>query len=215
VFLTGGTGVLGSVVRPLLAAAGHREVAPRSSELDLFDAAAVATAVSGSDAVLHLATRIPPAERMGDPGAWDENDRLRAEGSRILVDAALATGASVYVQPTVTFVYAPGDRVDEASPIVVGAYGSALEAERQAARLTAGGGRGVVLRLGLLYGPGTGSEEPDPGRYGAVLHVQDAGAAIVAALDAPAGVYNVVADGGSVSHQRFTDATGWAPRHGR
>jgi hypothetical protein len=41
---------------------------------------------------------------------WRENDRLRAEASAILVDAALAARVAVYVQPTVTFVY-PGDCV--------------------------------------------------------------------------------------------------------
>ena len=42
------------------------------------------------DAALHLATRIQPLDRMGQPEAWRENDRLRAEASAILVDAALA-----------------------------------------------------------------------------------------------------------------------------
>jgi nucleoside-diphosphate-sugar epimerase len=213
VFLTGGSGVLGSAVRPRLAAEGHDVVAPGADELDLFDPVAVAEAVAGSDAVLHLATRIPPSERMDEPAAWIENDRLRAEASRLLVDAAIATRTGVYVQPTVTFVYADGARVDESSPIVEGGFASAIEAERQTARFTAAGRRGVVLRLGLLYGPATGSDAPNPAPYGAVLHVDDAGAALVAALHAPAGIYNVVADGGRVSNERFTMATGWFPRH--
>jgi nucleoside-diphosphate-sugar epimerase len=213
VFLTGGSGVLGSAVRPLLAEVGHEVVAPGSAGLDLFDPAAVREAVAGSDAVLHLATRIPPLERIAEPGAWAMNDRLRAEASRLLVDAALATSTEVYVQPTVTFVYPAGTDVDETTPIVAGRYASAIEAERQADRFTSAGRRGVVLRLGLLYGPGTGSEVPNPDPYGAVLHVGDAGAALVVALGAPAGVYNVVADGGRVSHARFTAATGWIPRH--
>ena len=71
------------------------------------DPSAVADAVRGVDSVLHLATRIPPFEQASDPGVWHENDRLRTEASRNLVDAAIAAGAAVYVQPTVTFVYPP------------------------------------------------------------------------------------------------------------
>ena len=39
----------------------------------------------------------------------------------------------------------------------------------------------------------------------------EAGAALFAAIEAPAGVYNVVSDGGRVSNQRFKNATGWRP----
>lgn len=212
VFVTGGSGVLGRAVLPRLAAAGHSPVAPGSRELDLFDPAAVAAALAGAGAVMHLATRIPPVERMGVPEAWAENDRLRSEASRLLVDAALAAGAETYVQPTITFVYPPGP-ADEETPLaeVDARLRSALVAEAEAMRFAASGRRGVVLRLGLLYGPGTGSDEPDP-VLGATLHADDAGEALVAALALPSGVYNVVEDGGPVSAARFKAATGWRPR---
>jgi len=125
--------------------------------------------------VLHLATRIQPLEAMGQPGAWRENDRLRAEASPYLVDAALA-------------------------------------AEEQAARFAAAGRHGVALRLGLLDGPGTGHDQPNPA-LGASLHTVDAGRALLAALTVPSGIYNVCRDGERVSHRRFTEATGWRPRH--
>jgi len=54
--------------------------------------------------VLHLATRIPPADRRELPGAWDANDRLRAYATRLLVDGALASDAALIVVPTVAFV---------------------------------------------------------------------------------------------------------------
>ena len=58
--------------------------------------------ITGGTGVLGRALR-PLAEAAGhqisDPDAWRENDRLRAEASRILVDAAIAAGAAVYVQP--------------------------------------------------------------------------------------------------------------------
>jgi hypothetical protein len=58
--------------------------------------------------VLHLATRIPSEDRKRLPGAWDENDRLRAHATRLLVDGALATDAELIVVPTVAFVYRQG-----------------------------------------------------------------------------------------------------------
>jgi nucleoside-diphosphate-sugar epimerase len=89
---------------------------------------------------------------------------------------------------------------------------SALDAERQAARFAAAGRHGMVLRLGLLDGPGTGQDHPNPG-LGATLHAEDAGRALLAALTVPSGIYNVCRDGERVSHRRFTEATGWRPRH--
>jgi len=154
VLVTGGTGVLGRAFRPLAATAGHDVRAPGRAELDLFDPVAVASAVRDVNAVLHLATRIQPLGRLQQPEAWRENDRLRAEASAILVDAALGANVQTYIQPTVTFVY-PGDRpVSEETSVgdVPVILRSALAAEQQAARFTEAGRRGVVLRLGLLDG---------------------------------------------------------------
>ena len=213
--VTGGTGVLGRAFRPLAEAEGHQVSAPGRAELDLFDPAAVGARMRGVDAVLHLATRIQPLEAMGQPGAWRENDRLRAEASAILVDAALAAEVKAYVQPTVTFVYPDGQPASEQTAIredVPVIMRSALAAEEQAARFAAAGRHGVVLRLGLLDGPGTGHDQPNPA-LGASLHTEDAGRALLAALALPSGIYNVCRDGERVSHRRFTEATGWRPRH--
>jgi nucleoside-diphosphate-sugar epimerase len=172
----------------------------------------VAEAVRDAEAIYHLATRIPPRERRRDRDAWRENDRLRADASRLIVDAALAGTTEVYVQPSVTFVYPGEGRVDEDTPIgeVQPNLESSLAAERQAARFTAAERRGVVLRLGSLDGPGTGRDAPSP-LAGATLHVEDAGRALLTALSAPSGVYNVVRDGERVSNARFEEATGWRP----
>jgi nucleoside-diphosphate-sugar epimerase len=211
--ITGGTGVLGRALRPLAEAAGHDLAMPEHLELDLFDPAAVSDAARDVDGVLHLATRIRTLDQVSDPDAWHENDRLRADASRILVDAAIAAGAAVYVQPTVTFVYPPDDPVSEDTPVreVLPILRSALIAEQETDRFARAGGRGVVLRFGLLDGPGTWFEQP-MGDFGATLHVSDAGRALLSALSLPSGIYNVCRDGERVSTERFTRAVGWHPQ---
>ena len=213
--VTGGSGVLGQALAPVARAGGHKLLTPTRKELDLFDPVAVAHATRGVDAVLHLATRIQPLEQLGNPEAWRDNDRLRADASRILVDAALAADVATYVQPTVTFVYPAEGPVSEDTPVtdVPAILRSALTAEREADRFAQSGRRGIVLRLGLLDGPGTGHEAPVRA-LGATLHVADAARALLAALTLPSGIYNVCRDGERVSNNRLKHAAaGWHPRH--
>ena len=87
---------------------------------------------------------------------------------------------------------------------------SALAAEQETARFAAAGRRGVALRLGLLDGPATGNSEANA-VFGSTLDAIDAGHALVAALSAPSGLYNVCRDGERVSNARFKAATGWQP----
>jgi nucleoside-diphosphate-sugar epimerase len=212
IFVTGGSGVLGRASLPRFERAGHTVVAPDHDELDLFAAGAVRDAVAGSEAVVHLATRIPPLDQFETPGAWDENDRLRTEASRLLVDAALG-GAELFLQAGITFVYPPDGPVDEETPIgeLAPHLRSALDAEAETLRFAASGRRGIVLRFGLLWGPGTWNEDAPSPASDAPLHVDDAGAALELALGVPTGIYNIVADGSRVSNERFKQATGWAP----
>lgn len=230
VLFTGATGVLGHETIPLLTADGHdvtavvrpssntewfRTLGVRTIVLDLFDPTAVHAAVAGHDAVVHFATSIPPASRMTRRKAWEMNDRLRRDATRHLVDGTLLHDVGVFIQESVTFVYADGGRMwlTEDAPVepVWDVLDSALEAESHAARVTDAGGRGVVLRLARLYGPESTSAEfldsvsarkvPIVGsgdNYVSYLHAADAGRAVVAAVDAPAGVYNV-SDGSPVT----------------
>lgn len=226
VLVTGATGVLGRRVAHALVGAGYdvtgvaRTPAKRAAlaarkvrpvELDLFDRAAVAAAVAGHDVVLHLATAIPVGERANDPAAWAENDRIRREGARHLVDAAIAAGVRRFVQESIAFVYADGgeDLLDESARVVAtGVTASALDAEAETHRFTAAGRTGVALRFGQFYGhdsahtvdaihaahAGEPVELGDPTGYRSCVTTDDAAAAVVAALDAPAGTYNVVDD---------------------
>jgi hypothetical protein len=155
-------------------------------------------------------------ERPTPPRCLAGYDRLRAEASRLLVDAALAAETEVYVQPSVTFLYPAEGLVDEETPLgqVPEYLRSALAAEEETARFAAAGRRGVVLRLGLLDGPGTGNELPNA-RFGSTLHVADAGRALNAALGLPSGIYNVCRDRDRdrdrVSNERLKRASGWRP----
>ena len=170
-FVAGATGVLGRRVVLLLTSAGYdvsavarsdaratllRELGARPVTVDVFDPAAVRQAVAGHEVVCNLATHIPSPTRMAMPGAWAENDRIRTEASRNLVDAVLAGGTQRYVQESIAFLYrdAHDEWVDESSPIdPVANIRSATVAESNAARVTAAGAIGVVLRFAAFYGP--------------------------------------------------------------
>ena len=209
ILVTGGSGVLGRGLVPLLRSDGHDVLAPGSKELDLFDAQAVDAVMAGAQAVYHLATRIPTGERAREPGAWAENDRLRSEATRVLVDAALARGVEAFVLPSITFLYPEEGPVDEDSPYGTAAprLSSMVEAEDSVRRFAAAGHRGVILRFGLLWGPGTGNDTPVE-RYGATTQIDDAAVALGLALEAPTGVYNVVGDGQRVANGAFQDGDG-------
>ena len=235
VFLAGATGVIGTPLVPQLVNAGHHVTAMTRSVLraaqleaagahpvvcDVYDAGGVRAAIADAapEAVLHQLTSLPPRLDWGDPTLFDANNRIRIEGTRILVDAALAAGARRFVAQSVAFVYAPtGDWVKaEDAPLFTAApapLGAAIAAVVELERLVTGaaGLEGVVLRYGTLYGPGTyydrrGSAAADvraarvPLVEGATgmyswLHVEDAASAAVAALERGApGIYNVVDD---------------------
>lgn len=227
VFLTGATGTLGRPVVKLLLAEGHavvglarshenelvlRNLGATHARADLFDRASMTSAVEGCDAVLHLATKIPPAKEARKKSAWAENDRIRSEGTRLLVDAALKTGTGTIVYPSICFLYIDnGDEwIDETTPVhAPPLLYSAVLAESEIERFSSEGGRGVVLRMGSFTGPDAPSTDealemarkgvapligPDEA-YMSRIDVADAASAVVAALDgAPSGVYNVVED---------------------
>jgi nucleoside-diphosphate-sugar epimerase len=221
IIVIGATGVIGRrAVRELLAA-GHRvrgvtrsasgrarleSLGARAVEADVFDEVALGRALDGADAVVNLLTHIPSAERMADPAAWAENDRLRTEASAAIARAARAAGVRRLVQESIAFVYADGGDawLDEDAPVAGGGVTtSALTAERNARELF--DGDAVVLRFGLFMGPdsestlaalaaaraGASIAVGPPGAYRPTLWLEDAAAATAAALRVPAGTYNV------------------------
>jgi nucleoside-diphosphate-sugar epimerase len=218
IVIAGSTGVIGRHAVHELLAAGHRvtgvtrsrerleSLGARAVEADVFDEASLRRAFDGADAVVNLLTHITSADRMADPSAWEENHRLRIEASAAIARAAQAARVQRLVQESIAFVYADGGDawLDEDAPVAGGGVTTtALTAERNARELF--DGDTVVLRFGLFIGPDSGSTLAaleaarggasiavgPPGAYRPTLWLDDAAAAIAAALGVPAGTYNV------------------------
>ena len=167
---------------PLLREAGYEvtgttRVASRAEELraagitpvvvDVYDRAALGAAMLAArpDVVVHQLTDLPhglKAELMAE--GLIRNARLRIEGTRNLVDAALGAGVRRLVAQSIAFVYAPGrEPHDESDPLNSPAeepWRSTMEGVVTLERLatTTSGLDGLVLRYGMFYGPGTGFE---------------------------------------------------------
>jgi nucleoside-diphosphate-sugar epimerase len=148
-----------------------------------------------------------------------ETNRLRTEGTDILLAAALAAGSRRFVAQSFagwTYARDGGPVKTEADPLdsdPLPQMRGALDAIRyhEGAALGTDGFDGIVLRYGIFYGPGTSfgagglyvreirrRRFPIVGEGGAVwsfVHVDDAASATVAAIEGgKPGVYNVVDD---------------------
>lgn len=176
--------------------------------LDVFDRGAVATAAQGMDVLVNIATHIPPPSRAVLRSSWETNHRLRRDASRAWAEAAVAAGAR-FIQESFAPAYADnsGEWIAEdhrLEPIEQAT--TVADAEASARFVTDQGGDGVALRFGLFYGAGTPDAPrflsmarkgrlmlPGPAEhYSSMIFVEDAAAAVVAALEVPAGPYNVV-----------------------
>src|SRR5215510_4524218 len=234
VFLAGAAGAIGRRLVPLLLRAGHEVTGTtRSAEsaselaragvvpavLDVFDAQAVTMAVAASKpaVVIHQLTDLP---RQFDQAlvvaSYAENARIRIEGTRNLIAAAQAAAARRFIVQSIAFAYTPGgephaetDPVNLADPVRAVTVKGAADMERQV--LSASGLDGIVLRYGLLYGPGTWREASSGHKPG--LHVDAAAhAALLAITHGAAGVYNIADDDGVVSIPKARAELGFDPR---
>ena len=205
--------------------AALEDLGARGAELDLFDPAAVRAALRGHDVVVNLATHIPVGKAALRGSAWRENDRIRTEGSRILAEAAADCGVLRFLQEAITFVYADGgeDWIGEDFPLApTAATGSSLTAADQAMGFADQYRFAVALRFAALYGDdpitrwqldrtaqGKAVVLGEPDGYISPLSVQDAAGAVLAALAAPSGIYNV--SGPPVRRSEWAEALGrWA-----
>lgn len=236
VFVAGATGAIGRSLVPRLLAAGHEVTGMTRSEeraadvrgqgasamvADVFDEDRVRSVIAESapEVVVHQATALPQRMDLKNLDAmYGPTNRIRTEGTRILLGAARAAGVRRVVAQSIAFLYAPeGDRVkdedgapftDAPEPFGEGVR-AVLDLERQVTG--AEGIEGVVLRYGWFYGPGTyysqdgataedvrRRRQPVVGKGQGVfsfIHVDDAAAATVAAVESGSpGVYNVTDD---------------------
>jgi nucleoside-diphosphate-sugar epimerase len=235
IFLAGATGAIGSRLVPQLVAGGHsvvgttrhqskadqlRFLGAEPAVLDPLDRAAVIAAVekAAPEVLVHQLTALSGA---GSPRAFtkafEETNRLRSEGTDILLAAARAAGVRrVVAQSFGGWPYArvggpvktEDDPLDP-HPARVAAPG--LAAIRHLEEAVTGYGEGLALRYGGFYGPGTSlapggahaelvrnRKFPIVGNGAGVwsfLHIDDAASATVAAIERGApGVYNVADD---------------------
>ncbi len=236
VLVAGASGAIGRPLLPRLLRDGHTVIgmsrSPKGADAigalgaqplvcDALDPDAVMSAVAGvaPDAIIHQLTALPAAiepRRLGRQLA--ATDRLRREGTRNLVDAALAAGTRRFVAQSVAFMYAPagGPVKSEEDPLYLDApptLAPSIEAVAELERIVrqTPGIDGLVLRYGYFYGPGTAYAADGSiaaqvrrrrfpivgagtGTY-SFVHVEDAADATALALGRGApGVYNVVDD---------------------
>lgn len=234
VFLAGATGVIGAPLLERLLADGHEVIgmtrSPAKADAlraagaepvvaDAFDAQAVLGAVvkARPDAVIHELTAIPqrldPRKIIRD---FELTDCLRTEGTRNLIAAAQAAGASRFIAQSIAFAYEPGSPGtvhSEQDPLILAPPAQFERSARAIAELERQtiAADGIVLRYGYFYGPrssvsthGALAAEVAKRRLPIVgggsgvwsfIHVHDAADATVAALTrGQAGAYNVVDD---------------------
>jgi nucleoside-diphosphate-sugar epimerase len=177
---------------------------------DVLDVASLEQAFQGADSVVNLATSIPVGHSALVPRAWRRDDRLRTAGVAHVVEAARRSGVRRVVQASASFLYAAqGDEwITEHSPVEITEMNEPTAvAESVVQEYTCDSRVGVVLRLGQVVGDDPQTRHlvraaaagrrigiGHPHDWTHVVHVDDLGPAVLAALRAPSGVYNVGAE---------------------
>lgn len=213
ILVAGGAGVIGRRLIPLLRQAGQqvaaitrspqkaallRELGAEPYVVDVYDAGRLADVVAAvrPQAVIHQLTDLPkdldPAQ-MG--AAIRRNARVRDEGTRNLVRAAIAAGVEHLVAQSIAWVYRAGPEPHaEDDPLDLDADGDrgitvAGVAALERAVLFSPPLDGAVLRYGQLYGPGTINDGPSGN---VPVHVDAAASAALLAVEKRAtGIFNI------------------------
>jgi nucleoside-diphosphate-sugar epimerase len=230
--VAGATGAIGRVLCRLLVADGWHVIGTTRKQtsatlletlgvepviVDVFDADALKKVVvrAGPSAVIHQLTDLPQTLDSPDfQAALERNAQLREVGTANLIKACVASGVSRVVAQSIAFAYAPGPTpFAEDAPLDVGAddpvRARTVRAVQTLESLVLGGPfRGVVLRYGKLYGPGTWTAAPPAD---GPVHVDAAAHAARLALLRGSGIYNVAEPDGTVSVTKAIDQLGWTP----
>ncbi|GAA1340795.1 NAD-dependent epimerase/dehydratase family protein [Arthrobacter roseus] len=165
VLVTGASGMLGGAAAAQIIAAGHdiRTFQRRPSGVkgaedvagSITDAGAVATAVEGMDAVVHLAAKVSVAGRL------HEFQRINVDGTLLLLDAARRAGVGKLLfisSPSVAHTGAPisGDGAEPATPDLARGNYAKTKAKAELAVLAADAPnfQTSALRPHIVWGPG-------------------------------------------------------------
>jgi nucleoside-diphosphate-sugar epimerase len=229
-FLAGATGAIGRRLAPLFIADGWRVVGTTRSPskaaalqamgvepvvVDVFDAVALREAVKDArpDVVMHQLTDLPPGlDSSQMEAASVRNARIREEGTRNLIDAAIRADVKKLIAQSIAFAYAQGPLPHhETDPLNVDGEGRAGVSARAVASLETqvleAPLSGIVLRYGRLYGPGTGF---DAAAGAGPVHVDAAAyAAQRAVMTGVPGIYNLAEDDGAVCSDKAKQWLGW------
>lgn len=231
IFLAGASGAIGRRLTPLLREAGYDvtgatrlPATARALEaagihpviVDVFDAAALRHAVMEArpEVVIHQLTDLPRVfDEAQLAASYPRNARIRTEGTRNLIAAARAAAARRLIVQSIAFGYARGPQPHaETDPLNL-AEGPRLVTMRGVAdmeeQVLASGMEAIVLRYGLLYGPGTWTDAPS---RQPPLHVDAAAhAAMLAVTRGAPGIYNIAEDDGTVSIAKARGELGFDP----
>jgi nucleoside-diphosphate-sugar epimerase len=254
IFVAGGSGTIGIPLVRSLVAAGHQVTALTRSMSKHDELRSLGASVAIADAlnrealiaavqaarpthVIHQLTALPKGGPRR-PADLDATNRLRVDGTRNLLDAAIRAGARRFLVGSFA-ILSPRGPVNTASDDAAAAAVRSMET--QVLEATARGDiEGVILRYGMFYGLETPSTTAmidmvrkrrlpvvrgDAGQL-PVIHVDDAVSATERALDAapPGSTYDIV-DDRAVSFTEIVDAIakytgsaaplrvpGWLPR---
>jgi nucleoside-diphosphate-sugar epimerase len=185
--------------------------------LDVFDRQAVIDAVATAQpqVIIHQLTDLPQQfDQALISASYGKNARIRIEGTRNLMAVAQAASVRRFVVQSIAFAYIPGSEPhSEADPLNVNdpmrAVTVRAAADMEAQVLGASHIEGIVLRYGLLYGPGAWHDAPvrKP-----ALHVDAAAqAALLAVTRGTAGIYNIAEDDGLVRIDKARAELGFDP----
>ncbi|MDT3498986.1 NAD(P)-dependent oxidoreductase [Bacillus toyonensis] len=219
IFVAGATGVIGRSLLPMLIKEGHTVFAMIRNELqveamkkvgaipviaDVFNRQAVFSVLEETtpDVVIHQLTSL---------SSWnfEDNAKIRMEGTRNLVDAAKNVGVQKIIAQSISWAYEPGDtfatekdslHITAPMPRQITVNGI-LKLESAVSELP----ESIILRYGTLYGPGTwyaehglianqvrNNEMIATDGISSFIHVEDAARATMLALNWPSGIVNIV-----------------------
>jgi nucleoside-diphosphate-sugar epimerase len=243
VFVAGATGAVGRRLVPMLVSGGHEVIGTTTKErsmeairamgaepvvVDGLDAVGIRDALERArpDAIIHEMTSLSGTPDIRHYDRWFAvTNRLRTEGTQHLLAAATASGVKRFIAQSFTgwnniregsWIKTEDDPLDpqpvkgtrETSAAIQFLERAVVEAPLEA----------IVLRHGVLYGPGASEAVADILRKrmfpvigngaGVVsyIHVDDAATATVAALErGRPGIYNIVDDDPAPSREFIPD----------